>query len=1089
MERTEIQIGPDARLLQALNGFILLIGNDSQQQQQSVNGAYLSPRVDSKSVANYLRLKLLSYLRQLQLQGTVTPHRDALIQWWVTLLNFLNSDLLDRNNPVEEMKFPDPLLSVDSISVSLECVSRLMSSLMVLPVHNCKDAEIYSHHVLLTIHYVTNRLILNSKHQREFTKQQQQPSLPQHQQNFNRSLLVFLNSYTSLLRSFLGKLNAYAFFYLPDDFHYDTQLLLALKPNLNYRSANTMFLWKRRSFGSAENQEDRVKPESLENRDTKFFKIVISYMKNDFIFMAFYWHYWYIALRFLSHLDGGLELKSNLAMIPGANVLITHVTNGCLRIDLARFSKFLQSNNINNINNNGAGFNRSDSNDSSSMNGSAANSAPNANDNNGAKFNVYAHANANANAGVGENHIVTTEKLNDFLFSNFRILRVWECLRNLSGCLEKDSNLPILLSLHDSSQLRYISTIPANDSGVANVIYNKVFQFIVFQFRSLPSVQFLHWDIWFAGVSAMLQTLNNNSQTVALLFLFNIWPHIPIDLQSMLSQQLTDEYWNFLTFENDFQLVRVLFLKVLVFRIVPRNDLTIQEELKRKFQSFYAEMLVIKHKIKEEPLRDRENELYFYGSKRFFLAPNKVLKEQDLIYRAEKHSHTKPSGRYQNFPTVTSVANIRPSLILRNGRYPYEVFDEMVTKASLLMAERKRKERNSLPTIGSTSSLSQSDITQGQSKYSSSSKKTGSFSNTINSWFSKFSKNSEQNSQSQFNSPDSLLQKQNQLPKGERNKYSVSDESVPFSESSEMLSMYSNVSSIATRRTSSSETHLGNATGAPTSSTSGASSGKDTDISSNPHDNQKRKKLLAPAELKYSSSITDTDEISTVFKVMVTQMEPIGRKVEQANSNWGIVTARTYDKPLPTPTSPSSDSSAVSSVIDELNNDSFGMDYLTEPSLEFLPPVSQELNSKSNESTLMSTFSNDPSLPKPNCTFFGLQNSEDSEVSTGDSDLLNQFQSLALGEDGDLEKDEKSILEGLEPFDEEIITSRRRALHYNRHNALKTRLNKLAKIVRMFNKTVEEYCEYLNFLNHDSVFIDFEVRPPSHTNMVNVSGD
>lgn len=1082
MEKVDDQVGLETRLLKALNGFILLIGNDSQQhrQRQQVINEHQSSKVDSKTVANYLRLKLLSYLRQLQLQNTVTPFRDVLIQWWVTLLNFLNSDLVDKNSSVEEMALLDPLLNVDSISVSLECVSRLMSSLMVLPVHSCKDAEIYSHHVLLTVHYVTNRLILNSKFQRELSKQQQQQQqqqqhhIPLPQQNSHRSVLYFLSGYTSLLRSFLGKLNAYAFFYLPDDFHYDVQLLLALKPNLSFKPANTLFLWKRRLFCSAESSEDRIKFESLENRDTNFFKIVISYMKNDFIFMAFYWHYWYIALRFLAYLDGGLELKSNLPMIPGANVLIAHVTSGFFRIDLARFTKFLQSNN----NVNGMGPGRSDLNDPLLTSGLVAPAA--------------ANSNASVSAGVGDNTTVTAEVLNDFLFSNFRIIRVWECLRNLSGCLEKNPNLPVLLSLHDSSQLRYISGIPAHDSGVANVIYNKVFQFIIFQFRSIPSIGFLHWDIWFTGVCAMLQTLNNNSQIVALLFLFNVWPHIPEGLRSSLSQDLVNDYWNILTFENDFQLVRVLYFKLLVFRVAPESNSTLKEQLKMKFKDFYFEMLTLKCKIKEDPLRDKEDDLYFYGTKRFFLAPNKLMKEQDLIYNAEKHSRPKYSGRYQNFPTVSSVANVRPSLVLRNGRYPYDVFDEMVTKASLLMAEKKRKERNSSSSV-SSSTLSHSDISEGQPKQPFS-KKAGSFSNTISSWFSKLSKNSEP---SQSNNIESSKQKHVQPSnsgsiKGDRGKYFINDASVPYSESSEMFSMYSNVSSIGTRRTSSSESHQSNTTGTSSSQGCDTFSGEGFNASGYSYDNQKKKKLLAPAELKYSNSIPDTAEICMVFRVKVTQPESINRKIERVNSNWGILNAKTYDKPLPVPSEsslePSSESSAVSSVIDELNNDSFGMDYLNESSLEFLPPISDG-SSKSDEPALMPTYSYDSTVPKPNCEFFGMQNSEESDVPAGDSEILNRFQHLTLRENEDVEEDEKAILKGVEKADGEIIESRRRNLYYTRHNCLKTRFNKLCKLVRMFNKTVEEYYEYLNFLNHDSVFIDFEIRPPFHSNVINVPAD
>ncbi|CDH17174.1 related to UPF0592 protein YDL073W [Zygosaccharomyces bailii ISA1307] len=1043
-----IDYGPDIRLFQALNGFIQIVSDDMQNDSET------GPRSDSKTVANYLRLKLLSYLRQLQLQDEVTSYRDVLIQWWVTLLNFLNSDLVQKNSSTDEMVFPNQLLNVDSISVSLECMSRLLSALMVLPVHSCKDAEIYSHHVLLTIHYVTNRLILNSKHTRE---QQQQ------QQNLNRPFLHFLSTYTSLLRSFLGKLNAFAFFYLPDDFHYDTQLLLALKPNLNYKPANSLFLWKRRAFGSAENSEDRIQPETLENRDTKFFKIVISYMKNDFIFMGFYWHYWYIALRFLAFLGGsGMELKANLSQIPGATVLISHATSGFLRIDLGRFAKFLQTNNPTN-----AGSSRIDSNDNLPI--------PNI-----------------AVASANENSMVTKEALNNFLFSNFRILRVWECLRSLSGCLEKDVNLPVLLSLHDTSQLRYISKVPAHDSSYANVIYNKIFQFIIFQYRSLPTIHFLHWDIWFAGVSAMLHTLNNNSQTIALLFLFNVWPYIPSELQSTLSNQLIDEYWDSLTVDSDFQLVRVLFLKLLVFRIVPGADNSLREQIKGRFQAFYAEMLVIKFKFKEEPTRDKEGDLYFYGSKRLFLAPNKALREQDLIYAAEKHSRYKAGESFQNFPSVISVANVRPSLILKNGRYPYDVFDEMVSKATLLMAEKKRREQNSLPVVGSASSNPQTGDSEGVTRRSSS-KKSGSISTTINSWFSKFSKHQDQSPPlSTTSSMDAQSQSSPSLTNGnnlrsEKGKFPTGEENTPFSESSEMLSMYSTVSSIGTKQTNSSEAQLSSSGGQPPGSGVGLSSGKEPNSNGVSRDSQRKKKLLAPVELKYSSLVSDTEKFSTVFKVMISPAESMGRKIERANTSWGVVTARTYSKPLPLPLIPPTQSSAVDSVIDELNNDFFGMDCLSESSLEF--SSSQDGNQNSNESTLMSSISSDPTVPKPNYKFFGVQNSEDSEISTGDSDLLSRFQNFAFGKDDEVEADEETILQVSATFDEQYMKARRKALFRNKQMSSKTKLNKLSKIVRMFNKTVEEYYEYFNFLNHDSIFMEFEIRPPSHTNMINISGD
>lgn len=96
----------EAKLFKFLNQFIVLVSNDG------VSESVEKSKVNDKYISNYLRLNLLSYLRQLQqYPRRAGAHREALIQWWVTLLNFLNSDLVSdeirsQNPPVLFCPFP-----------------------------------------------------------------------------------------------------------------------------------------------------------------------------------------------------------------------------------------------------------------------------------------------------------------------------------------------------------------------------------------------------------------------------------------------------------------------------------------------------------------------------------------------------------------------------------------------------------------------------------------------------------------------------------------------------------------------------------------------------------------------------------------------------------------------------------------------------------------------------------------------------------------------------------------------------------------------------------------------------------------------
>lgn len=203
----------DSQLFHSLNKFITIISNG--------NGPQSNPHASAKTVSNFLRLNLLSYLRQHNYTAN-QKNRDVLTQWWITLLNYLNSDLQVSGDQ------PQSTLNIDTISVSLECISRIITATMVLPTRQSmnesskRDLSIYSHHLMLTIHYITNRLIANSKKKKPLpSSAQSHPTPPSHL----RSSINFINNYNSLLRSLIGKVIAFSFFYLDESLDYDTNVL------------------------------------------------------------------------------------------------------------------------------------------------------------------------------------------------------------------------------------------------------------------------------------------------------------------------------------------------------------------------------------------------------------------------------------------------------------------------------------------------------------------------------------------------------------------------------------------------------------------------------------------------------------------------------------------------------------------------------------------------------------------------------------------------------------------------------------------------------------------------------------------------
>lgn len=157
------------QLLNSLNKFISLTASSATIGHGPDHGFSVS---QLKAVANFIRLNVLSPLRRLEPDISIPISRedeqhhlgglsnDVLVQWWLTLLNFLNSGLISETTS-------NTSLAMDAVSVSLECISRIIT--ITVPKVNSPDREreIYSYHLLLTVRWVTNRLVLNSRRKSE----------------------------------------------------------------------------------------------------------------------------------------------------------------------------------------------------------------------------------------------------------------------------------------------------------------------------------------------------------------------------------------------------------------------------------------------------------------------------------------------------------------------------------------------------------------------------------------------------------------------------------------------------------------------------------------------------------------------------------------------------------------------------------------------------------------------------------------------------------------------------------------------------------------------------------------------------------
>ncbi|AGO12426.1 AaceriAER073Cp [[Ashbya] aceris (nom. inval.)] len=1035
----------DVGMLQSLQRFVTMISG----------GAAAS----NKNVAFFLRLNLLTQLRQLQSgpgghEGR--GQRDALVQWWITLLNYLNSDLNGGRHHTP---------AVETVSVALECISRVVTVLMPRAGDEARDFEIYAHHLLLTVHYITNRLVDNSKRRKVVAQNAQLPAAQ------IKATLLYVQVYNGLLRAFMGKVIAYAYMYLPAAMRYDVQVLRFLVGNVVAvpLARNEVVPWKPVRFEldeAATSQQASPKMAGNEE-DLKIFQVMISYLQNDQVFSTFYWHYWYILLQL--HLSAGQNGELQLGCCPGALVLLDHVGTSLSR-DLPKFAQYMRTQDL--------------------------------------KEPSLAQGNSSAALATRLNNMppaVASDKLNSFVYTKFQSVKIWECLRNLVGCFRRltrtsaDQLLHRLIQEHDLRLLEATSKIPAYDSVVGNLVFNKLLQFIVFQFAgSQPSfLQDLNWSGWIKGLEGMLCTLNSNCQSIALLCLFNIWDAIPTPQRRAIQDILLSDLWYRLTIETEFHIVRILFMKLLVFRVVPDEELD-SSLLRTNLSMVHESARDLSKKITvDTDCMDIKNILAFNGNKKLTLISNNPVTEEALILEERKKYETNANTAQQqpvvppSFPVVSALSNVRPSVVLLKGKYPFDVFDEMVSRAALILADKKVREKMNEEKQGTSrrSSWHSNDDTN---------EPVASSQSTPSAWHSIISKLSSYHTHS--SSTSALPSPGHAGTRGMRSRTEemLCSDSLDV-ESGELLSMYSNNSQVS-NLTNSSEDHAD-----PSKRYGyggrGVSQLNSCSQESLPSTQSKKRKLLAPPELKYSSSVTEKDKITHIFRLTTTQTPSAAgsfanliTKLREANDKWGV-TANVekplpYDKPLPS--SPDMPGTKDYTLIDGFDFNSLSSSIMGDI---------QQISDLSNQS--MATNKSTPSLisipsdgvPEPNWSFLSIFGRKRSP-SADDVDTLGNLtitDSKFVPENDTVHFTPEVSVEPSCGSNASSVPCLTLSMKYNENvtpeDSIKrdqtltmfqrTRLQKFLRIILTYNATVQEFFAFVDCVNDTcevgNIFMDFDV--------------
>lgn len=650
----EIEIGDDAKLFHALNRFITLLNNREKCYKSKINsfdveeikgtdpleltdGIFKDTDFNNDYIAQFIRHNLIKYLRNAQLysenEEVTTELRDVLSHWWSYILDLLKCDnsgsnnrnpqkITHRGNSImsfrgheqsDKTELFQPYISIELVSVCLESISRILSRLLILGDHNKIELAKYSDYIIRTIHVITSKLVNNSRQIKELSYIKGKD---------NHKQITYCNNYNSLIRSFLGKLLAFAFIYIPDEQQFDIQLIEALQPNFKLETVDDpqLIQWKKKNFKTTRRKVIKKEDDDqmTSNSDKKkIFRVIISYIRNDLCFFSFYFYYWSILFRIIHKKKIILQKDIISEICPGSDIFIEHSINNFLKNDLYKANRHLK-----NIRKQNLGININDSMPNSDI--------------------------VSEDEGVGNNGPNKIESLDVFINNTFKNLKIWGSLHLLYRKFPlQEENLNILLNLHDIRQLDYIKTIPAYDYQMANIVFNKILRKIIELF---DAATFLNWSTWGSGYINLLKTCNMNNQITSILSLFNIWEYIPIDERIRISKEIleNDDIWLGVTLDTAENLVHVLFTKFLIFKISKVDDKEVKHLVLKRLTNFHFQFNSLSQVLKSSNTNDNierscstnyggDTVLLFHVNKKFVLGTlrsprSKKSNNNKLIY-------------------------------------------------------------------------------------------------------------------------------------------------------------------------------------------------------------------------------------------------------------------------------------------------------------------------------------------------------------------------------------------------------------------------------------------------------------------------
>lgn len=563
-----------------------------------------------EKICHTISSKLLAPLDKIQKSATGHPiERSILEHWWVNILTLLDTDM--------------GLNSARLLLVSLESISKIITQLIVSIDLELDHWENFYINLIKTCHYLRRQLSHNNTNMKQLNEQVQNvsnnkdlqnatsnspqghmDSIPRAIKEQNDEILEIANNCHLLL----GQIIANCLIYLPDTMHFSAHFI-SLLTNEKYKTVNTntkrykLYHWHKTKYKTTSTRqnhknENLINPGSpLLNRtrsrsidqDSQCFKILVSYLKNNKVFMAFYWHYWYINLHNIEKFNNfthntdmiSLNMNNIDTILPYATIIIKYSMFQLLKIDIFKYRKLTLFKN-------------------------------------------------DKNNEIEVGTISTSDNDKDIanIRKTIRNMSIWNCLFDLTHIFNSNNNnnneleaiWHFILHYHDKIQLQFFHQITAYETHMSNLLFNHILGDIITHSHAtlIGNQSFLHWDDYSTRLVQLIKTLNFKNQINAMTFLFNHWLKLDEPVQNLIFNKLYPEL-RMLIF-NQFNIISIMGIKLIIFKL----SQTHASQISNFLQMISEEYKILVGRFKKMDHGDLINPMLFQLNKKFVISMKSV---------------------------------------------------------------------------------------------------------------------------------------------------------------------------------------------------------------------------------------------------------------------------------------------------------------------------------------------------------------------------------------------------------------------------------------------------------------------------------